>query len=130
MVQDAPSIAVVTVQLLYALGFSPIILVGQNLAYKGKARHSEGIHYSSEVTEKEMENGIWVKDVHGDEVLTNEGFNGMRQQMELYINSFPNINVINTTKGGAHIEGTSFLDLKILLKRFKKQVRSKLVRRK
>lgn len=115
IVQDAPSIAVVTVQLLYALGFSPIILVGQNLAYKGKARHSEGIHYSSEVTEKEMENGIWVKDVHGNEVLTNEGFNRMRQQMELYINSFPNINVINTTKGGAHIEGTSFVELEDII---------------
>ena len=29
IVQDAPSIAVVTVQLLYQLGFSTIILVGQ-----------------------------------------------------------------------------------------------------
>lgn len=111
IVQDAPSIAVVTIQLLYALGFSPIILVGQNLAYKGKARHSEGIHYSKEVTEEETENGIWIKDVYGNEVLTNEGFNRMRQQMELYINGFPNINVINTTKGGAHIEGASFVEL-------------------
>ena len=115
IVQDAPSIAVVTVQLLYALGFSPIILVGQNLAYRGKERHSEGVHYSSEVTEAEMKNGIWVKDVYGNEILTNEGFNRMRQQMELYINGFPNINVINTTKGGAHIEGTSFIELKDII---------------
>lgn len=62
-----------------------------------------------------MENGIWVKDVYGNEVLTNEGFNRMRQQMELYINSFPNINVINTTKGGAHIEGTSFVELEDII---------------
>lgn len=115
IVQDAPSIAVVTVQLLYALGFSPIILVGQNLAYRGKERHSEGVHYSKEVTEAEMKNGIWVKDVYGNEILTNEGFNRMRQQMELYIKGFPNINVINTTKGGAHIEGTSFIELKDII---------------
>src|SRR5690606_20679404 len=55
IVQDAPSIAVVTVQLLYELGFNPIILVGQNLAYKGKKRHSEGVHYSKDVTDDEME---------------------------------------------------------------------------
>ena len=35
--------------------------------------------------------------------------------MELYIKGFPNINVINTTKGGAHIEGTSFIELKDII---------------
>lgn len=115
IVQDAPSIAVVTLQLLYNLGFGQIILVGQNLAYKGKARHSEGIHYSSEVTEEESEKGIWVKDVYGNEVLTDEGFNRMRQQIEHYIRNLPNINVVNTTKDGAHIEGTEFIELKEIM---------------
>ncbi|MCF6465222.1 motility associated factor glycosyltransferase family protein [Clostridium sp. Cult2] len=111
IMQDAPSIAVVTVQLLYELGFNPIVLVGQNLAYKGKERHSEGVYYSREVSEKEMEKGLWVKDVYGNEVLTNEGFNRMKQQMEYYIEALPNIEIINTTKGGAQIEGTSFREL-------------------
>ena len=121
IVLDAPSIAVVTLQLLYTLGFGPIILVGQNLAYRGKERHSEGVYYSSEVSEQEIENGIWVKDVYGNEVLTNEGFNSMRGQMELYINGFPNINVINTTKGGAHIEGTSFKELEEVMNSYLKE---------
>lgn len=121
IVQDAPSIAVVTVQLLYELGFNPIILVGQNLAYKGKKRHSEGVHYSKDVTDDEMEKGIWVKDVYGNEVLTNDGFNRMRQQMEYYIKTLPNIKVINTTKGGAHIEGTSFMELKRVIDEYLKE---------
>ena len=112
IVQDAPTIAVVTLQLLYTLGFSNIILVGQNLAYRGKERHSEGVSYSWKVTDKEIENGLWVKDVYGNEILTNEGYNSMRQQIELYIKLLPNINVINTTKGGAHIEGAGFKELK------------------
>lgn len=111
VVLDAPSIAVVTMQLLYTLGFGPIVLAGQNLAYRGKERHSEGVYYSKEVSEEEMKNGIWVEDVYGNEVLTDEGFNRMREQMELYINEFPNIEVINTTKGGANIEGTTFMEL-------------------
>lgn len=123
IVQDAPSIAVVTLQLLYELGFDPIILVGQNLAYRGKERHSEGVYYSREVTEEEMARGIWVKDVNGNEVLTNEGFNSMRQQMEMYIKAFPNMKVINTTKDGAHIEGTSFMELrKVIDEHLKEQV--------
>ena len=112
IVQDAPSIAVVTLQLLYTLGFNNIVLVGQNLGYRGKERYSEGIFYSSELSNEEIENGIWVKDVYGNEILTNEGFNSMRQQMELYISLLPNINVINTTKGGANIEGTKFIEFK------------------
>lgn len=118
MVLDAPSIAVVTMQLLYTLGFGPIVLVGQNLAYRGKERHSEGVYYSSEVTEKEMDNGIWVKDVYDNEVLTNEGFNSMREQMELYIKEFPNLEVINTTKDGAHIEGTTFMKLDKVMNKY------------
>jgi len=121
IVHDAPSIAVVTIQLLYELGFNPIILVGQNLAYKGKKRHSEGVHYSKDVTDDEMEKGIWVKDVYGNEVLTNDGFNRIRQQMEYYIKTLPNIKVINTTKGGAHIEGTSFMELKRVIDEYLKE---------
>ncbi len=101
MVYDAPTIAVVTLQLLYELGFNRIILVGQNLAYRGKKRHSEGIDYSRDLTDKEVEKGIYVKDVYGEDILTNLGFNSMRQQMEAYIKAFPNLKVINTTKGGA-----------------------------
>ncbi len=121
IMQDAPSIAVVTVQLLYELGFNPIILAGQNLAYKDKKRHSEGVHYSKDVTDEEIEKGIWVKGVYGNEVLTNEGFNRMRQQMEYYIKALSNIEVINTTKGGAHIEGTSFRELTSVMDKYLKE---------
>ncbi|WP_313757472.1 6-hydroxymethylpterin diphosphokinase MptE-like protein [Tissierella sp.] len=112
IVQDAPSIAVVTIQILYELGFSRILLVGQNLGYRGKEQYSKGISYGSDLTEEELEKGIKVKDVYGNEILTNEGFNFMRQQIEHYIKQLPNIKVINTTKGGAHVEGADFIELK------------------
>lgn len=115
IVQDAPSIAVVTLQLLHTLGFSNIILVGQNLGYRGKERYSEGISYISELTDEEIEKSIWVKDVYGNEILTNEGFNSMKEQMELYIKLLPNIKVINTTKGGAKIEGAKFRNLRDII---------------
>jgi hypothetical protein len=117
IMQDAPSIAVITLQLLYALGYKNVLLVGQNLGYRGKERYSEGISYSNELTDKEIESAIWVKDVYGNEILTNETFNIMRRQIEAYIILFSNMNVINTTKGGAKIEGTEFIELKDIMKR-------------
>ena len=120
-VYDAPSIAVVTLQLLHLLGFAPIILVGQNLAYKGKERHSAGVDYSHEVTEQEMKNGLWVKDVFGREVLTDEGFNRMRRQMEMYLEKLSGINVINTTQGGADIKGAPFIPLEEVMRQYLKK---------
>ena len=111
LVSDAPTIAAVTLQLLHTLGFDPIVLVGQNLAYRGREKHAAGVDYSSGVTEQERENGLWVKDVYGREVLTNEGFNLMRKKLESYIKSFTDCKVINTTKDGAAIEGSVFLEL-------------------
>ncbi|OZI12703.1 hypothetical protein CEW92_04910 [Bacillaceae bacterium SAS-127] len=114
IVLDAPSIAVVTFQLLKLLGCHQIILAGQNLAYPNNQRYAKEIkydHVSSELSKAEMEELIAVKDVFGNDVPTNESFNLMRKQLEWYISTSPELEVINTTRGGAHISGTTFLPL-------------------
>ncbi|HHT63092.1 MAG: 6-hydroxymethylpterin diphosphokinase MptE-like protein [Bacillota bacterium] len=118
-VNDSPSIAVVTLQMLQKLGFSPIILAGQNLAYKDDKRYAQGIAYydqKNKLTEKDLENSIKVEDVYGGTVYTNDGFNRMRQQMEMYIGQYKEGEVINTTKGGANIKGTVFQPMEELIK--------------
>ncbi|MDF2949157.1 MAG: hypothetical protein K0R07_1184 [Sedimentibacter sp.] len=116
VVSDAPTVAAATLQLLYLLGFDKIILVGQNLGYRDKKRYADGISYHNIViTDKEEEKAIWVKDVYGNDILTSNGFNSMRKQIESYIKLLPNINVINATKGGAKIEGTEFVELKDII---------------
>src|SRR5690606_28355103 len=121
VVLDAPSIAVVTFQLLKQLGSKQIILVGQNLAYQNDQLYADGIKYdfvSNELDESELGDLLSIKDVYGNEIKTNEDFNKMRAQLELYIEASNDIEVINTTKGGAEIKGTSFtpLDKVILFK--------------
>ena len=113
IVHDAPSIAVVTLELLLKLGCNPIILVGQNLAYK------DGMYYSKEVnsmrsalmTDAEKQTAIEVEDVNGNQVSTSEAHNRMRQELEAFISANPQCEVINTTKGGAKIAGASFVTL-------------------
>lgn len=116
IVLDAPSIAVVTLQLLMHLGFGPIILVGQNLAYVSTSWYAEGVPYAEqEITEERLESSEKVEDVYGNMVPTNDEFNKMRSQMELYISGVEKGRIINTTKKGAKIQGAEFKELKTVI---------------
>ncbi|SFQ96887.1 motility associated factor glycosyltransferase family protein [Desulfoscipio geothermicus] len=116
-VQDAPSIAVITLQLLHKLGCNPVFLAGQNLAYKDNKSYSQGIeYYSGIVGEQELKRAITVEDVYGNEVYTSETFNKMRKNMEMLISLYTNQQIINTTKGGAKIAGTTFIPLEKVIK--------------
>lgn len=117
-VNDAPSIAAVTLQLLYALDCSPIILIGQNLGFKDNRIYSKGIEYEhlpSTLNSKEEKNIVEIENVEGEIMLTNETFIRIRQQLEHYIQTFPSRIIINSTKGGAKIEGTIFKPLETVM---------------
>lgn len=126
IVLDAPSIAVVTLQLLTKLGCNPIMLVGQNLGYQDNKRYASGIEYDfveNELNETEKEASLTVSDVYGNDIQTSDGFNRMRLQLEMHIGASKGIEVINTTKGGAQIEGTSFAHLdKLINEKLKSKV--------
>ncbi|MDK2820351.1 MAG: hypothetical protein PWP31_316 [Clostridia bacterium] len=119
VVLDAPSIAVLTLDVLYKLGCNPIILVGQNLGYRKDKFYAKGIsykHQSTEITEEQKRNLIEVEDVYGGRIYSDESFLRMKKQMEYYIEFYNNVEIINTTKGGAKIEGTSFMELANVIK--------------
>lgn len=109
MVSDAPSIALITYQMLAKLGVKTIYLVGQNLSFKDRYRYATGVDYGKEQVKED--NLIPVQNVNGDTVWTNEGYNRMRKSLEVYIQQTPNIDVYNTTMEGAVIDGTTFLTL-------------------
>ncbi|MEN6326689.1 MAG: 6-hydroxymethylpterin diphosphokinase MptE-like protein [Syntrophomonas sp.] len=111
-ISDAATIAVITLQLLNKLGFNPIILVGLNLAYR------DGINYAPnstffplEASREELDNAMMVRDVNGSQVACSYSFNGMRRQIEVYLEQNQNLEVINTTQYGADIAGSRFQSL-------------------
>ncbi|GKV64860.1 MULTISPECIES: motility associated factor glycosyltransferase family protein [unclassified Sporosarcina] len=117
-VNDAPSIAVVTFQVLAKLGVSHIMLVGQNLAYIANQHYAKGIDYgtgSQTVSEEKLSSALSIKDVYGNDVKTTDDFNRMRQQLEMYISSHPQVKVWNTTKGGAAIQDAEFRALEDII---------------
>ncbi|WP_409176038.1 motility associated factor glycosyltransferase family protein [Brevibacillus fortis] len=110
-VDNSKSIAIITLQLLYKLGFDMVVLVGQNLAYSKDRWYSKGIEYYGEISELQKKDAIVVKDVEDNDIYTNRGFEVFRKEMEFYVNQYHDLEVINTTKGGAKIAGTSYLSL-------------------
>lgn len=116
-VTDGPSIAVVTLQLLKKMGFSKVYLVGQNLAYRDKEHYSRGMGYGKFQKKEDDESlkdikTFKVKGVYGDEVETDETLNTMRTALEKYIQAYgDSLEIVNTTRDGAAIEGTHFIEL-------------------
>ena len=124
MVNDAPTIAITSLQLLCLLGFNPIILAGQNLGFRNNQNYAKGIVYYGAgkddrdhmATARETANILYTEDVYGEEMQTNRMYTIFRKSLEYMMNIFPDKTFINTTRGGARIKGTSFTELGTLLK--------------
>lgn len=99
-----------------ALKASPIILVGQDLAYS-----SDGISHTSEASVKEKVNvhniELFVKGTEGNDVPTTFVWKQFKQIYEQYI-SANNIDCIDATEGGAFIEGTKTMKLSEAIERY------------
>jgi hypothetical protein len=122
-INDAPTIAAVTLQLACELECNPVLLVGQNLALKGEQRYSSEIENDKEKNEENHENFEMVEDVHGNLIKSTKGFINMKTYLEQYISYYRNIEIINTTNGGAAIDGTIYQSLSaIMQERLMKEV--------
>lgn len=116
---DAPSIAIIGLQMLVLLECAPIILVGQNFAFKNNRYYAPGIEYKNrpgELGNIDLDNAFEAEDVNGGRVQTSQLFNHMRDQMEMYISHCGCKHIINATQGGAKIKGTIYKPLEELLK--------------
>ncbi|MEG6616513.1 6-hydroxymethylpterin diphosphokinase MptE-like protein [Peptococcaceae bacterium 1198_IL3148] len=109
IINDAPSIAVCTLQLAYKLGCNPIVLVGQDLAFPREKFYANGINFnrSEEISEQEKNDAIKVTSVGGGMVLTRKKFDRTRQNMEYYLRTYTDREIINTSPEGARIVGTT-----------------------
>lgn len=113
-INDAPSIAVVTLELMLKLNFREIILVGQNLAYLNDKNYAEGIEFNDREKNIELHaTDLAIKDVNGNDIITTESYLMMKNMMEIIIEQ-SQTPIYNATVGGANINGTQFRELKEL----------------
>lgn len=127
IISDAPSIAVLTLELLVRLECRSIILVGQNFGYRNDQYYAGGISYNqrpTELTERDRRDLKETEGVEGGRVLSNDGHLRAKRQMEGMLLRVPrHIEIINTTVGGAKIEGTVFARLNdVIAQKLKEKV--------
>ncbi|WP_170291968.1 motility associated factor glycosyltransferase family protein [Heliobacterium mobile] len=121
VISDAPSIAVVTLQLLYKLGIRKLILAGQDLAFIDDHRYAVGVNEAGykDGRASEEDRGKYnpVEANDGSTVFTDNSFQVMRQNLEYVIQQIPSgeMEIINTARRGAKIAGTIYSDWESLL---------------
>lgn len=104
------SVACSAFSLVYKLGFSRIILVGQDLALTGNKTHADGT-FKSVMDEIDTSHCIKVPGNYEKEVPTRADFKLYLDWFNYYIEGCEETHVINATEGGARINNTEIMTL-------------------
>lgn len=112
------SVAHLSMGLAHLMEASPIVLVGQDLAYTKAvgSDHASGVIFHEKGLPKDKEI-FYVRSIAGDEVPTDRGLLSLKKQFEEIVAVSP-VPVINATAMGAHIEGTEVMPLSAVIDRF------------
>lgn len=106
------------------IGANPVTFIGQDLAYTNNKSHADGTMYDGKNEIKRDGNDknsgdMYVKDIFGGEVLTDRSFYIFLKWFEEFIkNDNSERKYIDSTEGGAFIEGTEVLPLKESIDRY------------
>ena len=105
------SVACSAFSLVYKLGFSTIILVGQDLAMTGNKTHADGT-FKEKMDEIDTSRCLMVEGNCEEKVPTRGDFKRYLDWFNYYIEGCEDIHVINATEGGAKIQNTEIMTLK------------------
>lgn len=105
------SVACSAFSLVYKLGFSTIILVGQDLALTGNKTHADGT-FQEKMKEIDTSHCMMVEGNYEEKVPTRGDFKLYLDWFNYYIEGCEGIHVINATEGGAKIQNTEIMTLK------------------
>lgn len=105
------SVACSAFSLVYKMGFSRIILVGQDLALTGNKTHADGT-FKEKMDEIDTSHSIMVEGNYEEKVPTRGDFKLYLDWFNYYIGGCQGIHVMNATEGGAKIENTEIITLR------------------
>lgn len=119
------SVAHVMTILAAYMGCSPIIFIGQDLAYTGEKGHADIAQNTWQNLTFDnfykKDDDLYVKDVNGGLVRTSKLLNLYRIALEDIIKIFPDTKFINATEGGSDIQGAKNRNLKEVLNEISKE---------
>lgn len=106
-----PTVSGTAIQAAVALGAKRIIFMGQDLSFQNGKYYADGVEHADKNTlNNEVQNAtLKVKNVIGGENDTTTAFKLMKDSLESVIAVFSDVEFINATRGGAHIEGATWI---------------------
>ncbi|MCK5099377.1 MAG: DUF115 domain-containing protein [Desulfobacteraceae bacterium] len=100
---------------------SPIVFVGQDLAFSQSKSHSSDTNLANKDYNKDLlkdeKNIIWLDGVNNKKVLSNRLFHSQKRYFETMIKKLEG-HYINSTAEGCHIEGTEVMPLQKVIDHF------------
>lgn len=106
------SVANTAFSLLQMMGFSRIILIGQDLGYPNNQFHAKDAFENEGELDKNNKKYFYIEDIYGGKILTEYNMKMYRDWFENVILNSPELDVIDATEGGALIKGTRIMSLK------------------
>ncbi|MBD3246401.1 MAG: DUF115 domain-containing protein [Candidatus Omnitrophica bacterium] len=112
------SVCHAAVDIAAKMGFSPVVLVGQDLAFLENRTHAGGTIYDrkrvsfKDEDEFKKKNLIWLKGNYREKVVSTQVFYVFLNMMERYIKNHPDTEFWNATSAGAFIEGARLVKMK------------------
>lgn len=98
------------------IGCDPIIFIGQDFAYTNNKLHAD----IANTAKKNEYTGytVLVEDINGEMIPTTPVLNSYRRRMEHFVKTCKDNNFINSTEGGAKMEGPLVMDLKDVISKY------------
>lgn len=103
---------------LESAGFKNIILIGQDLGYPENKVHASDAFKNEGLIDEESGKYYYVEDIYGGKVLTEKNMDLYRLWFEDTISQNDELNVIDSTEGGALIHGTTIAPLRETLEKY------------
>ncbi|MCZ0702111.1 hypothetical protein J2T56_001555 [Natronobacillus azotifigens] len=111
IVNDAPTVTAVTLDLLYKLGVNEVFLIGQDLCFIGDQYQAKAVYptnKSGKLLAKHKMQMEHIENNKGQLVETNKSFKVMKQYIEETVKQYENFSVVNLSLYGAKIEGIPY----------------------
>lgn len=109
--ETANTISSLLMGMLLAEGMNKVVLVGQDLAFRGDTSHADG----SEEKLNYFDNDVFVEGLDGEKIRSRSDWLVMLNWYKGFLASYPNCTVYDSKEVGAKIEGTKQKKIRDLL---------------
>ena len=113
------SVATLCLSSAVFLGCSPVMFIGQDLAFEGERMYATDSNaINSRTTFENNPDLKWIKSFYGKQICSNVNMISFLRWIEKFISEHPQSEYINCTEGGAYIEGASHMSFMEAIKQY------------